>query len=100
METQKVRLTLDLDPAFQRRLKAIAALRGVSLQRYCQTAIHRKLAKDEADAFEHLSSDRPDHEMFAQSRKEIFGSKPLPGSSADLIREARMIRDTETKGWA
>lgn len=100
MEAQKVRLTLDLDPAFQRRLKAIAALRGVSLQRYCQTAIHRKLAKDKADAFEHLSSDMPDHEMFAQFRKEIFGNKPLPGSSADLICEAPAIRDTETKRWA
>ncbi len=55
MEAQKVRLTLDLNPTFQRRLKAIAALRGVSLQRYCQTAIHRKLAKDEDEAFEHLS---------------------------------------------
>lgn len=100
MEAQKVRLTLDLDPALQRRLKAIAALRGVSLQRYCQTAIHRKLAKDEDEdeAFEHLSSDMPDHEMFTQFRQEIFGSQPLPGSSADLIREARVIRNVETDG--
>ena len=28
METKKKRLTLDLDPAFQRRLKAISALKG------------------------------------------------------------------------
>ena len=34
------------------------------------------------------------------SRQEIFGGKPLPGSSADLIREAREIRDAETEGWA
>ena len=100
MEAQKVRLTLDLDPAFQHRLKAIAALRGISLQRYCQTAIHWKLAKDEADAFEQPSSDMPDHEMFAQLRKEIFGGRPLSGSSADLIREAWEIRDAETKEWA
>ncbi len=98
MEAEKVRLTLDLDPAFQRRLKAIAALRGVSLQQYCQTAILRKLAKDEAEAFEQPSSDVPDHEMFAQLREEIFGGKLLPGNSAALIREAREIRDTETKG--
>lgn len=39
MEAQKVRLTLDLDPAFQHRLKAIVALRGVSLQRWlCNSA--------------------------------------------------------------
>lgn len=100
MEAQKIRLTLDLDSAFQHRLKAIAALRGVSLQQYCQTAIHQKLAKDEADAFEQPSSGMPDHEMFAQLREEIFGGKLLPGSSAALIREAREIRDAETKGWA
>lgn len=62
--------------------------------------MHRELAKDEADTFEQLSSDTPDHEMFAQLRNEIFGSKPLSGSFADLIREARAIRDTETKGRA
>ena len=32
MEAKKKRLTLDLDPAFQRRLKVIAALKGVSMR--------------------------------------------------------------------
>lgn len=100
MEAQKVRLTLDLDPAFQHRLKAIAALKGVSLQGYCQAAIDRELTKDEAGTVERLASDMPDHEMFAQLREEIFGDKRLPGSSANQLREAREIRDTETKGWA
>ena len=49
MEVKKKRLTLDLDPAFQRRLKVIAALKGVSMRRYCQTAIDRELTKDEAE---------------------------------------------------
>ena len=48
METKKKRLTLDLDPAFQRRLKAIAALKGVSMRGYCQAAIDRELTQDEA----------------------------------------------------
>ena len=43
---------------------------------------------------------KPDHELFAELRQEIFGGKPLLGSSADLIREARDIRDAETEGWA
>ena len=43
METKRKRLTLDLDPTFQRRLKAIAALKGVSMRGYCQTAIDREL---------------------------------------------------------
>ena len=88
METKKKRLTLDLDPTFQRRLKAIAALKGVSMRGYCQAAIDRELTMDEANGMAGLLSDKPDHELFAELRQEIFGGKPLPGSSADLIREA------------
>ena len=49
MQTQKKRLTLDLDPPVQRRLKAVAALKGISMRRYCLTAIDRELARDEAN---------------------------------------------------
>ena len=100
MEDKKTSLILDLEPALQRRLEAIAALKGVSLQRYCQAAIDQELTKDEAGTVERPSSDVPDHVMFAQLREEIFGGKPLPGNSADLMREAREIRDAETEEWA
>ena len=100
METKRKRLTLDLAPTFQRRLKAIAALKGVSMRRYCQDAIDQELTKDEANGMSGLLSDKPDHELFAELRQEIFGGKPIPGSSADLIREAREIRDAEIEGWA
>lgn len=100
MEVKKKRLTLDLDPAFQRRLKVIAALKGVSMRGYCQAAIDRELTKDEASGAGELLADKPDHEMFAELRREIFQGKPLPGNSADLIRESREIRDAETKEWA
>ena len=100
MEAKKKRLTLDLDPTFQRRLKGIAALKGVSMRAYCQAAIDRELTKDEANGLGGLLSDKPDHELFAELRHEIFAGKALPGSSADLIREAREIRDAETEGWA
>ena len=100
MEDKKTSLILDLEPAFQRRLEAVAVLKGVSLRRYCRAAIDRELAKDEAGTVEQLSSDVPDHVMFAQLREEIFGSRPLPRSSVNLIREAREIRDAETEEWA
>ena len=51
METKKKRLTLDLDPAFQRRLKAIAALKGVSMRGYCQAAIDRELHRTKPTAW-------------------------------------------------
>ena len=100
METKRRRLTLDLAPTFQRRLKAIAALKGVSMRRYCQDAIDQELTKDEANGMSGLLSDKPDHELFAELRQDIFGGKPIPGSSVDLIREAREIRDAEIEGWA
>ena len=99
METKKKRLTLDLDPAFQRRLKAISALKGVSMRGYCQAAIDRELTRDEANGLGGLLAYKPDHELFAELQKEIFGDRTLPGNSADLIREAREIRDAETDGW-
>ena len=94
METKKKRLTLDLEPTFQRRLK------GVSMRGYCQAAIDRELTRDEANRMAGLLSDKPDHELFAELRQEVFGGKPLPGSSADLPREAREIRGVETERWA
>ena len=96
MEPKRKRLTLDLAPTFQRRLKAIAALKGVSMRGYCQAAIGRELAQDEANGMAGLLADKPDYESFADLRQEIFGGKPLAGSSTDLIREARQIRDAET----
>ena len=47
MEAKKKRLTLDLDPMVQRRLKAVAAMKGISMRQYCLTAIGRELSKDE-----------------------------------------------------
>ena len=100
MEPKRKRLTLDLAPTFQRRLKAIAALKGVSMRGYCQAAIDRELAQDEANGMAGLLSDKPDHELFADLRQEIFRGKPLTGSSADLIHEARQIRYAETEEQA
>ena len=99
METKRKRLTLDLDPTFQRRLKAIAALKGVSMRRYCQDAVDQELTRDEARGLRGLLTEQPNHERFAEIRREIFGDNPLSGSSADLIREAREIRDADSDAW-
>jgi hypothetical protein len=100
MEVKKKRLTLDLDPPFQRRLKAIAALKGVSMRQYCESAIDRELTRDEVSDVSRRRFDREAFERLVALRREIFGGKPLPGDSADLIREAREIRDAEIEGWA
>ena len=104
MQAKKKRLTLDMDPAFQRRLKATAALKGVSMRQYCLSAIEGELDKDgvnNVDAESETVSTFKDQSVgfdidgLKALRQEIFGDRVLPGNSADLLREARAIRDAE-----
>lgn len=88
METKRKRLTLDLDPTFQRRLKAIAALKGVSMRRYCQDAIGRELTKDEGTGVGGMLSDRPDDELFAELRRDMEAAETTLLKYRKLGREA------------
>ena len=90
MTVEKKRLTLDLDAPIQRRLKAVAALKGVSMRLYCQTAIERELAKDEAEG---LLSDRFSFAKLEASRDEILGDRVFQGDSVEIIRQARESRN-------
>ena len=89
MQTQKKRLTLDLDPPVQRRLKAVAALKGISMRRYCLTAIDRELARDEANG---TLTGSFNIERLVALQEEAFGDKVQPGDVAEDIREARESR--------
>ena len=100
MQAKKKRLTLDLEPAFQRRLKVIAALKGVSMRRYCQAAIDLELTKDEAENILRSRFDRQSFERVVARRQELFGGKALPDDSVDFIREAREVRNAEIEKWA
>ena len=93
MQVKKKRLTLDLEPTFQRRLKVIAALKGVTMRQYCYTAIDRELAQDEANGIASPASSRSDAERFEELQKKYFGDSVLSGSGAEFIREARDARD-------
>ncbi len=90
MKAEKKRLTLDIDAPVQRRLKAVAALKGVSMRQYCQTAIERELSKDES------SDQRPSGFRFSEleaRRDEILGDRVFQGDSVELIRQARDSRN-------
>ena len=93
MEAKKKRLTLDLDPPVQRRLKAVAALKGVSMRHYCLTAIDKELAKDEANGLPGLSPSRFSFTRLEAGRDEILGNREFSGDSVELIQEARESRD-------
>ena len=90
MTVEKKRLTLDLDAPIQRRLKAVAALKGVSMRLYCQKAIERELANDEADG---LLSGRFSFAKLEASRDETLGDRVFQGDSAEIIRQARESRN-------
>ena len=100
MEARKNRLTLDLDPTFQRRSEAAPTLKGISTLPYCCTAIDRELTRHEADDAPSQRFDRQSFEKVVTRRRELFGGRPLPYNSADLIREVREIRDAQIQNWA
>lgn len=91
MEGRK-RLTIDLDPPVQRRLKVIAALKGVSMRQYCQAAIERELARDEAEDTVTLPFGEEALDRLATLQAEIFQGRKVPGDTTELIREARQER--------
>ena len=98
MVVKKKRLTLDLEPNFQRRLKVVAALKGVTMRQYCHTAIDRELAQDEAQGILGPVSTRSDAARFEELQQKYFGDRTLPGNGAEFIREAREERDAQLEG--
>jgi hypothetical protein len=86
---QKKRLTLDLDPPLQRRLKAVTALKGISMRQYCQAAIEKELTKDEAQGLTALPFGKEALDRLEALQSKIFQGRTLPSDSAELIREAR-----------
>ena len=92
--SKKVRLTLDLDIAFRRRVKVMAALKGVSMRQYCQAAIGKELTKDEANGASTRSSNGFSFARLAAGRNEITGDRAFSGDSVQFIRDSRESRNT------
>ena len=95
MPEKKKRFTLDLDPGVQTRLKIAAALRGVSMRRYCVSAIEKELAQDNEAVFQTPRFTEEGLNQLLALREEIFGGEMLPGDSTDIIREERELRTKE-----
>ena len=95
MADNKKRLTLDLDAPLQRRLKAVAALKGVSMRQYCQSAIENELDRDGINGTARHSQKRVTVDDLRALHKRLFGDRVLPGNSVDIIREEREKRDEQ-----
>lgn len=87
--TKKKRLTLNFDPPVQRRLKAVAARKGIGMRRYCRAAIDKELARDEANG---AFAGSFNIERLVALQEEAFGDEVLPADAAALVREARDSR--------
>ncbi len=99
MDAKKTRITLELTPWLERRLKAAADIRGMTMSQYCVEAIDNELARDEAEGFPRRGFKPGAIDRMVALRKEIFGGKKLPGDSVELLREARAMREKEMDGW-
>ena len=95
MKDKKSRLVLEVEPEFKGRLQEAAAARGVSVGQYCRSAIGKEMTEDETKS-------KPPHfdiEGLIALQKKTFGDRVLPGSSVDLIHEAREERDRQMDNW-
>ena len=92
MATARKRLTLDIDPDLQRRLKAAAALKGITMREFCENTLETALNQDQPkDASDGKSRRQKVDELLVRSR-ELTGGRKFPGNSADIIREERELR--------
>ena len=92
MVAGKKRLTLDVDASLQQRLKVVAALKGVSMREYCETAIERELDRDESQEIPKLPFGPEAVARLAAASVGPPGGGVFPGDSVDFIREARETR--------
>ena len=95
MGTKRTRLILELALDVHERLQAAAARKGVSLGEYCRAAIGKELAKDAVDG---KPPPRMSIDDLIARQERIYGDRVLPGSSVDLIHEAREERDRQLDG--
>ena len=94
-DRENEQITLSVDAATRDRLKAAAALDGVSVDEYCQYAIDRQLSDDDGGLRTKRKRKRltvEEFDKFLARRKERLGGKKFPGNSADVIREMREER--------
>ncbi len=90
--TKRKRLTLDIEEGLQRRLKAAAALQGISMREFCEGAFEDAVSKQWSDDnSKGLSNGLTVAELIARSRERL-GGRRFPGNSADIIREERELR--------
>ena len=98
MSIENKTISIALDAETERLLKDAATLSGMSVEKFCLTAIAERAERavfpdGRNDAFIEESLKK-----LAETRERIFNGRTLPGNSADLIREAREERHRDMEG--
>lgn len=101
MSIENKTISITLDAETERLLNDAATLSGMSVEKFCLTAIaegaERAVFPDgRNDAFTEESLESL--KKLAETRERIFNGRTLPGNSADLIREAREERHRDMEG--
>ncbi|MBI2371782.1 MAG: hypothetical protein HYV08_16390, partial [Deltaproteobacteria bacterium] len=81
MSAKRTRFTLDLDPLFQKRLKVMATLKGMTMRQYCLVAIEKELAEDEAKGAGPLPFGEKALDRLNSLMGEVFQGRKIPGDS-------------------
>ena len=92
MATTRKRLTLDIDESLQRRRKAAAALKGITMREFCEGALEDRLVQDPPDELQRGKSRREAVDAILARSKARVGGRKFLGNSADIIREERELR--------
>ena len=92
MATTRKRLTLDIDPDLQRRLKSAAALKGITMRDFCEGALEEAVDQDQPQQVTEGKSRLKEFNEFIARNRELTGGRKFPGNSADIIREERELR--------
>ncbi|MBM3940347.1 MAG: hypothetical protein FJ318_05570 [SAR202 cluster bacterium] len=93
MASNTTRITIDLDSAVQRRLKATAAIKGKTIREYCTDAIERQLQADESESAVALPRFAPEAvDELARLRAELFDKNAYRVDTTELLRAVREER--------
>ena len=90
----KAKPVLKVGAAFHKRLKAIAELKGMSVQEYCFLAIRKEMSNDEAKGVIERPTLGEWADQVQETQRQLYGDRVLSDSAED-IRRAREERTAQ-----
>ena len=96
MDTERRRVTVELEADIERQVKQAAARRGVSVSSYCEEAIKGQVEQEETSP--PTIRPRLSASQIIARRDERFRDKAMTGDSVQDLRDIRAERDAQLNG--